>query len=99
MSQVLANPNLLYDGKLGGLRLVVDSSRPRETMREVSAPYFSVVVLRAIRNPSTKDPAGHMGARLHAIWFSPPQLTAGNPHEWWNLIATSWLSGRVPEDT
>ena len=36
--------------------------------------------------------------RIYCIWFAPPELPVGDPHKWWNLFATSGLSGRASEE-
>ena len=79
------------------LRRVAGFSWSGNALRAVGSGKLSVAMQRAVRNPRTEKLAKALKVRLHRVWFAPPELSAGDPHTWWGLIATCGLSGRASE--
>ena len=94
----LANHQLANAGMSGAMRLTAGFGWNKKPTRHVKSDRLSVITQRAARGPETEEPREALRSRLHAKWFAPPELPVGNPSKWRNLIATSGLSSRAPED-
>ena len=74
---------------LKSVRQVAGFEWDETAMREAAGRNLLSIIHAAVRNPRPKESAADFGARLHAVWRAPPQLTVGNPRELSNLIATT----------
>ena len=97
-SRDLANANATLEQKMRATRLMMGFYWNRKAIRAAGAAKISGLAKRAKRFNCTKDLARKWWAWLHKLWFAPPDLTAGQPHKWWNLIATAGLGGQASEE-
>ena len=97
-SRCVANANTSLRQKTRAMELVLGFYWTKKSNKAVGAAAISGLAQRAMRLNSAKDLAGKWRARLHKLWFAPPELSVENPHKWWNIIATTGLSGRASEE-
>ena len=67
-------------------------------MNAVGSRKLSAITQGAVINPSAREVAEVLKVLLRRIWFAPPETPVEDPHKWRNLIATSCLGGRAPEE-
>ena len=97
-SKLIANANVSLDQKTRAMELVLGFNWTKKSIQAVGAAHISGLAQRAMRLNCTKDLARKWRSWLHKLWFAPPELAVEQPHKWWNVIATTGLSGRASEE-
>ena len=80
------------------MELVLGFQWAKNSIKAAGAAKISGLAQRGSRLSCTEYLAKKWRPRLHKLWFAPPELMVEKPHKWWNVIATSGLSGRASEE-
>ena len=75
-SRDLANSNMTLERKMRAMKLMLGLRWAKKAIRSVGAAEISGLAQRAMRLNCTKDLAQEWRARLHKLWFAPPELAA-----------------------
>ena len=86
----MANQQLPNEVRLRALWRVVGLGRLGSAVRKFASGKVSRLIRKAIRNPTPEN----LMNKLHSVWVAPPEPTIGHARAWWNVVATSGLSGR-----